>query len=1031
MLLLPRSQPLPFYRALLLVIIAVLVAHFFLYIFYRYESNLLEEGLVADAQSALQLASKDLNFNVVQVAEDLHVLLDAPVVQTYLEMPSNANQAKLTHLFQAYAKNKEGYSQLRFIDKFGMERVRVETGGLKVSDENLQDKSNRYYYREGMSISVGEVYVSPIDLNVENAMVEYPYVPTIRYVIGANTQEGERIGMIVLNYDASKLIAALTENTVSTLQQFEILNADGYWIYHKNSDKEWGFMRNGFEEVKLSSSNPWLWERIEASDASAINHAGTIDVWIKLSIKNLINFKFDEVITDEAFWVLRVYYDHNAIGSVLLPLKQRFYIFSLFPILIGAASLVFIYLRRRQSKELQEIHLLHAQILKFAQVSVISMDAEGKILFLNDAAEQLFGVDANEVLGLDRIALMRDITPLVERAVKLSAETGRDIKPSFEALAYKAIRGQTEAREWSLRRENGKKVPVLMTYSAIRDLDGNLEGYLEVSVDISAQKEVEAELTKARERAEELVRVKAEFLANMSHEIRTPMNGVIGLSNLLLDSELKPEQKKLVNTIVGSADVLLTVINDILDFSKIEAGGMVIENAPIDLRSVLDHSLMLFAPQAETKGIELINESDPELKYAVLGDSHRLTQVLSNLLGNAVKFTEAGSVKLKVSSTDLSEDRLSVRFEISDTGIGMSPEVQRRIFEPFVQEDSSTTRKYGGTGLGLAITVQLVKMMRGKVGVESELNKGTLFWLEIPFQVNASAVGARSSFSNDFNFDGKRALIVDDYEANLDVLEGQLVSIGFEVDTYTNGRAALDGISKVPVYSIIILDHMMPDMDGLTLAKEISSNPKYAEVPVMILSSSSQPISSQMKAVCGVTVTLQKPTSPVTLGLELKRLLRVEVPGEGHLNAKKRAKNVVKIDQSHRSLRIIMADDDPTNRLVMGLQLKYLGLEAEMVDGAKQLFEKLSNEPYDLLFLDCHMPDMDGFEVARKIRDREEVEGYYLSGHRLWIIASTAFAFEQDKDRCLESGMDDFLSKPSKVEDLGAVIANVKIDESA
>jgi len=661
---------------------------------------------------------------------------------------------------------------------------------------------------------------------------------------------------------------------------------------------------------------------------------------------------------------------------------------------------------KRKEQELRYAEEKYRSIFENAIEGIFQTTPEGSYMSGNPALASIYGYDS-----IDH--LMGTVTHI---ARQLYVRPGR--RAEFAAVMQE--KGSVTDFESQIYRCDGSIIWISERARAVRDGDGKLLYYEGTVEDITSRREAEEAVKKARDAALESARLKSEFLANMSHEIRTPMNGIIGMTGLLLDTEMSPKQRDFAQTISGSADALLTIINDILDFSKIEAGMLIFEEIDFQLGSVVEGSVELLAARAASKEIELASLVYNDVPTGLRGDPGRLRQVLTNLIGNAVKFTDNGEVVVRANCQEADDTHVTIRFSITDTGIGITREAQENLFQAFVQADGSTTRRFGGTGLGLAICKQLVARMGGEIGVTSEPGKGSTFWFSARFEKQA---GGGMAAPRPGKLEDVRVLTVDDNETNRAILHHLFSSWDMREQQAESALKALSIMhaeaARGKAFDLAVLDMQMPGMDGLELARMIKKDPRFAATRLVMLTSVDRQEDPEVLRETGVDAYLTKPIKQSQLFDCLSMVMSSDIGTreiKSGLVALHEQPDVLVVEPV-ANLRILIAEDNPVNQKVALFQFQKLGYVADVVDNGRRALEALAKKDYDVVFMDCQMPELDGYEATRDLRAIEGDERH------TWIIAMTANSLEGDRQKCLDAGMDDYVSKPVKPENLQAALS--------
>ena len=642
-------------------------------------------------------------------------------------------------------------------------------------------------------------------------------------------------------------------------------------------------------------------------------------------------------------------------------------------------------------------------IVQASPIAITALDNDGNVLMFNPAAEKLFGWSEQEVLGKP--------LPYV---------------PPQDAEQHRSIMAQTVQGEPTIKlearrvRRDGIPVDIQLSTAPVLNAEGKVVAHLAVINDITERKRSEREVCKAKETAEAATRAKSEFLANVSHEIRTPLNGILGMTELLLETHLSAEQSEYVTMLKSATESLLIVVNDILDFSKIEAGKFILDSIEFKLTESLGDALKSLAIRAHQKGLELACHVAPNAPENLVGDPGRLRQIILNLVGNAIKFTEKGEVVVEVELASQSPTGATLHFRVRDTGIGISPEKQQTIFGAFEQADSSTTRRYGGTGLGLAITSQLVSLMDGRIWVESALGKGSVFHFTVQMGLGHAAGAAQAA---DFaRLRDLPVLVVDDNRTNRHILVEMLKHWKMIPTEAVGGHHALTLLERskkaANPFALMLLDGQMPDMDGFTVAARIKEDANLAGTVIVMLTSGGRPGDAARCRRAGIAGYLTKPVKQSELLEAILRTLGTKSGPSRQPLVQRHSMN-----EAANKLHILLAEDNAINQSLVTRLLERRGHSVEVVDnGTKALLalDRKPRPPFDLILMDMQMPEMDGLECVARIRASEQ-----NTGTRIPIIALTAHAMRGGRERFLAAGTDGYVSKPVRPEELFATMEDV------
>ena len=657
--------------------------------------------------------------------------------------------------------------------------------------------------------------------------------------------------------------------------------------------------------------------------------------------------------------------------------------------------------RKRTEQEVRKL----TSAIEQSPASVVITNLDGNIEYVNPSFKTLTGYTTEEVIGQNPRVL----------------KSGNH-EPEFYEQMWKTL---ASGRQWRgeicNKKKNGELYWEDATISAVLDERGAIVHFVAIKTDVTARKRAEEELREARRVAEEANKAKSQFLASMSHELRTPLNGVIGMAELLCDTGLDSRQQRFAEACRSSAASLLDLINDILDFSKIEAGKLELEEHEFQISQVVEDATQVLAPRAYDKELELIGFVESDCQPTVLGDSTRLRQILVNLLSNAIKFTDEGEVCVRVMPQEVDQEWLVARFEVSDTGIGIPPDGQNRLFQSFSQVDTSTTRKYGGTGLGLAICRSLTEAMGGKIGVESEEGSGSTFWFTARFRVAADASASAAPVPSELR--QRRVLIVSGSESLRSAVSGYFSAWGIPAEAAETSQETLTRLRQAAAssqpFDLIVVDDRVPGSDGEELALRINRDVALSSPAIIVLAGIDRFAERGERAMHWNGRYVAKPVCQSRLFNAVVELCEASASlGSSEPPEDARAPKP-ELHHTAGKPRILLAEDHKINQMVAMETLRRAGLDCDCVANGAEAVAAAESDGYDLILMDCHMPEMDGFEATRRIRELER------SGHlprRLTIIALTANAIKGDRERCLEAGMDDYISKPFKADELVEVI---------
>jgi len=846
-----------------------------------------EVRLMSGEALRVGLGAGTLSRQLEGITRDLNFLANHSALLAAVNAPTPANIAHLAEDLVNFSRSSGIYDQLRWIDETGMEQVRIDNAGgqgIKVAADKLQNKGQRYFFTDAIKLRPGEIFVSPLDLNIEQNQIEVPHKPMLRVATPVADTQGRKRGIVILNFYGQVMLDAFAASTQDDTDHAMVLNAEGYRLKSSVSANDWAFMFKR-PDLSLAAQAPLAWNHITAADNGQKWLADGLWSWYTvyplLAGQRSSNGAADAAMPSSAalgktqyFWKAVTHLPSGSLRAMRQAVWGRLAWVGLLLLgLLAAASYKLAHARTLQEATDAEIRI--AATAFESQEGMIITDAQAVILRVNLAFCGITGYNAAEVVGRNPSLLQSGLQ---------SADFYADMWQHIHAS------GNWMGEIWN-KRKNGDIYPEQLNITAVKNAAGQVTNYVATLVDIAEHKLREENLRQATELAQAANVAKSRFLATMSHEIRTPMNGILGLAQLLLMPNLQEDRRNdHARTILSSGQSLLSLLNDILDLSRVEAGKLQLESTAFAPEALLHETCNLFAGAARVKGLQVEDQWQGVAGQHYLADAHRLRQMLGNLVGNALKFTRTGFVRLQAIEIECSETSALLEFSVSDSGMGIAADKLDLLFKPFSQTDNSIMREFGGSGLGLSIVVSLAKAMGGEVGVSSTPGVGSRFWFRVPAQrvtvtpdtcQTPREAPLASLTPTDAQWRG-HVLVAEDNLVNCMVIESLLAQLGLQVTVVHDGQKAVAAVQTGAAFDLVLMDLQMPVQDGYQATVQIRQSEAAQQrphLPIIALTANAFEEDRQRCLAIGMDDFLTKPIALAALKTALSRWLSVNVPG--------------------------------------------------------------------------------------------------------------------------------------------------------